>query len=168
MKGGVIGERGGGHAFCRAPLHQRLWVREVVREVERSAMCPARSRPPVSPPPCTPPPPGPFGSLRSIDGSLLSTQGPAPAPPLNNKTPAMAIDRLVYAPPCVCTALCMHRQTFPSANCARKTARFAQRGHTPLNNKTPAMATDRLVCAPLCVWNAKPSLPYPPPPVAPG
>ena len=35
--------------------------------------------------------------------------GQAPAPPLDNKTLAMAIDRLLCAQPCVCIALCMHR-----------------------------------------------------------
>ena len=29
--------------------------------------------------------------------------------PLNNKTPAVATGRLLCAPPCVCTALCVHR-----------------------------------------------------------
>ena len=37
--------------------------------------------------------------------SLRSTQGPAPATPLNNNTPVVATYRLVCAPPCVCTAL---------------------------------------------------------------
>ena len=42
-------------------------------------------------------------------GSLRSTRGPAPAPPLNNQTPpllqtAFCVYRLVYVPPCVCTA----------------------------------------------------------------
>ena len=49
-------------------------------------------------------------------GSLRSTRGPAPTHPLNNKTPAVATDRLVCArlvcaPPCVCTALPMEHQT---------------------------------------------------------
>ena len=35
-------------------------------------------------------------------GSLRSMRGLAPAPPLNNKTPAVAIDRLLCAPPYVC------------------------------------------------------------------
>ena len=63
--------------------------------------------PPLPPPPTSPPlpPPPTFGSLRSTDGSLRSTRGPAPAPPLNNMTPAVATDRLVCAPPFVCTAL---------------------------------------------------------------
>ena len=33
----------------------------------------------------------------------------APAPPLNNKTLVVATDRLLCAPPSVCTALCAHR-----------------------------------------------------------
>ena len=50
-------------------------------------------------------------------GSLCSTRGPAPAPPLNNKTPALlqtafCVYRLVYVPPCVCTALCVHRRSY--------------------------------------------------------
>ena len=49
---------------------------------------------------------GRFSSLRSM-------RGPAPAPPLNNKTPAVATDCLVCAPPCVCTPLCVDRQTTP-------------------------------------------------------
>ena len=70
--------------------------------------------PPTSPPPY-PLPPGtlPPGACKKKFGSLRSTWGPALAPPLNNKTPAVAIDRLVCAPPCVCTALCAHRQPFP-------------------------------------------------------
>ena len=65
--------------------------------------------PPLPPPPTSPPlpPPPTFGSLRSTDGSLRSTRGPAPAPPLNNMTPAVATDRLLCAPPCVCTAFCV-------------------------------------------------------------
>ena len=76
--------------------------------------------PPRTPPPRNPPPPRypspctplrtpspcspvPFGSLRLTHGSLHWTRGPAPTPPLNNKTPAVATDRLVCAPPCVYT-----------------------------------------------------------------
>ena len=64
---------------------------------------PPQTRPPHHPPyPAHPP--LPFSSLRSTDGSLCSTRGPLPAPPLNNKTPAVATDRLVYAPSCVWSA----------------------------------------------------------------
>ena len=91
--------------------------------------------PPLPPPPLPPPPT--FGSLRSTDGSLRSTRGPAPAPPLNNMTPAVATYRLLCAPPCVCTAFCVYRLA-----CG------------PLNNKTPAVATGRLVCVPPCVCTA--------------
>ena len=61
-----------------------------------------------------------YGSLRSTDGSLRSTRGPAPAPSLNNKTPALlqtafCVHRLVCAPPCVCTA----GPTMHTARCAR-------------------------------------------------
>ena len=79
--------------------------------------------------------------------------------PLNNKTPAVATDRLLCVPPCVCTAFCVHRLA-----CG------------PLNNKTPAVATGRLLCVPPCVCTAFPphtppylldppptSPPYPPP-----
>ena len=34
--------------------------------------------------------------------------GDTPAPPLNNKTPAVATDRLLCAPPCVCTPMYVH------------------------------------------------------------
>ena len=68
---------------------------------------PPRYLTPLPPPPTSPPlpPPPTFGSLRSRDGSLRSTWGPARAPPLNNMTPAVATDRLVCALPFVCTAL---------------------------------------------------------------
>ena len=79
--------------------------------------------------------------------------------PLNNKTPAVATDRLLCVPPCVCTAFCVHRLA-----CA------------PLNNKTPAAATGRLSCVPPCVCTAFPphtppptfsTPPLPPPPTSP-
>ena len=57
--------------------------------------------------------------------------------PLNNKTPAVAPDRLLCAPPCVCTAFYVYR-----------------RACGPLNNKTPAVAIDRLFRAPPCVRTA--------------
>ena len=47
-----------------------------------------------------------FSLLRSTDGSLRSTRGPAPGPPLNNKTSAVATDRLVCAPPCMHRLVC--------------------------------------------------------------
>ena len=95
--------------------------------------------PPLPPPPYPPPLPHPptFSSLRSTDGSLRSTRGPAPAPPLNNMTPAVATNRLLCAPPCVCTAFCGYRLA-----CG------------PLNNKTPAVATGRLLCVPPFVCSA--------------
>ena len=73
---------------------------------------PPRHLPASMPPPLPRPLPSPstfFDSLRSTDNSLRLTWGPSPAPPLNNNTPTVATDRLVCAPPCVCTALCMHR-----------------------------------------------------------
>ena len=89
----------------------------------------------------------PCSSLRSTNGSLHSKRGPAPAPPLNNKTHAVATNRLVYAPPCVytalslhclvcalpcvCTALCVDSQTFLAAHCARHTASLARRRGWP-------------------------------------
>ena len=85
--------------------------------------------PPLRPPPYLPPPT--FGSLRSTDGSLRSTRGPAPAPPLNNMTPAVATDRLVCAPPFVCTAL-------PLAPEITRLMRWPQ----------AAFCVFRLVCAP--------------------
>ena len=53
-----------------------------------------------------------------------------------------ATDRLLCAPPCVYTALCVYRLA-----CG------------PLNNLTPAVATDRLLCAPPCVCTALPVAP---------
>ena len=77
-------------------------VRDSMHEVAPPYLPPLRTAPlpPPNPPPTPPPylPPPTFGSLRS-------TRGPAPAPPLNNMTPAVATDRLVCAPPFVCTAL---------------------------------------------------------------
>ena len=94
--------------------------------------------------------------------------------PLNNKTLAMATDRLLcalpfvyrllfllpcvwllkeqdssrgYKPPFVCTALCVHRLVCSRLACG------------PLNNKTHAVATDRLLCAPPCVCTALPVAP---------
>ena len=64
--------------------------------------------------------------------------------PLNNKTPAVATDRLLCVLPCVCTAFYVHRLA-----CG------------PLNNKTPAVATGRLLCVPPCVCTAFP--PHTPP-----
>ena len=52
-------------------------------------------------------------------------------------TPAVATGRLLCAPPCVGTALCVYRLA-----CG------------PLNNMTPAVAIDRLLCAPPCVGTA--------------
>ena len=54
-------------------------------------------------------------------------------------TPAVAIDRLLCAPPCVGTAFGVYRLA-----CG------------PLNNMTPAVATGRLLCAPPCVGTAFP------------
>ena len=91
-------------------------------------------------------------------GSLRSMRGPAPTTPLNTKTPAVATDRLVCAPPCVWTA----KPPLTWARFVRQTARFARRGgqppHSPLNTKTLAVAIDHLLCAPPCVWIAKPPL----------
>ena len=97
-----------------------------------------------------------FGSLRSTNGLLRSTRGPGPAPPLNNKLLAVARDRLVCAPPCVCTALCVDRKTTLYFGPLRSTRGPAPA--PPLNNKIPAVAIGRLVCAPPCVWTAKPPI----------
>ena len=85
-------------------------------------------------------------------GSLRSTQGPTPAPPSNNKTPAVAIELLLCAPPCVCTALPVHRQTTPCFSSLHSTQGPAPT--PPLNIKTPAVAIVRLMCAPPCVCAA--------------
>ena len=85
-------------------------------------------------------------------GPLRSKREPAPAPPGNNKTPAVATDRLLRAPPCLW-----------STNQSPATTRFARRGgqppQPPLNNKTPAWPETvfcvlHLVCAPPCVCAA--------------
>ena len=122
-----------------------------------------------SPPPYTPPytppylPPPTFSSLRS-------TRGPAPAPSLNNMTAAVATDRRLCAPPCVCTAFCVYCVAYGPFNnktpavardrllCVPPCVCTAFCVHRlacgPLNNMTPAVATDRLLCAPLCVCPA--------------
>ena len=76
--------------------------------------------PPPTPPPATPytPPTSPpyLGSLRSTDGSLRSTQGQPPHPPLITRVlrllqwpqTALCVHCLVYAPPCVCTAFVVY------------------------------------------------------------
>ena len=69
-------------------------------------------------------------------GSLRWTRGPAPAPPLNTKTPAMATDRLACAPRCVCIALCVDRLACGppclwTAKPPPAAARFARRGGQP-------------------------------------
>ena len=129
--------------------------------------------PPTSPPYLPPlPPPPTFGSLRSTDGSLRSTRGPAPAPPLNNKTPAVATGRLLCVPPCVCTAFCVYRLACGPLNnktpavatgrllcvppCVCTAFGMHRLACGPLNNKTPAVATDRLLCVPPCVCTALP------------
>ena len=62
---------------------------------------PPPTTPPTPPyPPPTPPPTSPpYLRLASLDA------GASPRTPLNNMTPAVATDRLVCAPPFVCTAL---------------------------------------------------------------
>ena len=65
-----------------------------------------------------------------------------PPPYINNKTPAVATDRLLCVPRCVCTAFCVYR--------------FAC---GPFNDMTPAVATDRLLCVPPCVCTALPVAP---------
>ena len=102
---------------------------------------------PTSPPNPTPTSPPTPTALPTFFGSLHSRRGPAPAPLLNKKTPAVATDHLVCAPPCVCTTLCMHRlvyappcgcttlcvdsQNFPLARFAEQTPRFAKCGGQP-------------------------------------
>ena len=99
---------------------------------------PPQPPPPTSPPYLPPPTSPPYLQLASLDRRLASLDaGAAPAPPLNNMTPAVATDRLLCAPPCVCTAFCVYRLA-----CG------------PLNNMTPAVATDRFLCVPPCVCTA--------------
>ena len=90
-------------------------------------------------------------------GSLRSTRGPAPAPPLNNKTPALlqtafCVYRLVYVPPCVCTA----GPTMHSARCAR---RGGQPLHPPKITRLLHCYRPPFVCTALCM----PRLVYAPP-----
>ena len=78
-------------------------------------------------------------------GSLRSTRRQAPAPPLSNKTPAVATGAVLCAPP-----FCVHRQSYYAFGSLRSMRRQAPA--PPLNNKTPAVATDAFLCAPpFCV-----------------
>ena len=66
--------------------------------------------PPYPPPPRTPPrTPPPYPPRNRTSPRFARRGGQPPHPRLNNKTPAVATDRLVCAPPCVCAALCVHR-----------------------------------------------------------
>ena len=89
---------------------------------------------------------------------------------LNNMTPAVAIDRLLCAPPRVGTAFWVYRLACGPLNnmtlavaidrllCAPACVGTAFCGYRlacgPLNNMTPAVATRRLLCAPACVGTA--------------
>ena len=93
------------------------------------------------------PPNLPLLRLASLDA------GDTPAPPLSNKTLAVATDRLLCAPPCVCTTLNMHRLVCGPPNLPLLRLASLDAGDTPaplLNNKTPVVATDLLLCAPPC------------------
>ena len=86
-----------------------------------------------------------------------------PASPLNNKTSAVATDRLLYAAPFVSTALYVHRLVHVLP-CMWSTARFARYGGRPrtppklqhsgaghgLSFVCSAFCEHRLVCAPPC------------------
>ena len=65
---------------------------------------------------------------------VMLLKGPQARRPFNNMTPAVATDRLLCVPPCVCTAFCVYRLA-----CG------------PFHNMTPAVARDRLLCFPPCV-----------------
>ena len=74
---------------------------------------------------------------------------------------AFCVPRLVCAPPCVCTALCVHRRSYYAYGSLRSTRGPAPA--PPLNNKTPALlhtafCVHRLVCAPPCVCTAGPTM----------
>ena len=106
--------------------------------------------PPLRPPPYPPPYNSPlhFGSLRSTDSSLRSTRGPTPAPPLNNKTRAVATHRLVCAPPCVWTAEpSLQLASFDAGASPRTPLKYQDScsGHTPPCVCT-ALCVRRLVC----------------------
>ena len=93
--------------------------------------------------------------------------GDTPAPPLNNKTPAVATNRLLCASPCVRTALYVHRLVYAQP-CMWTTARYARCGghpSTPPRKQHPccghrppfvciALCVHRLVCAPPCLCTA--------------
>ena len=66
----------------------------------------------------------PYPRLASLDA------GDTPAPPLNNKTPAMATNRLLCASLCVRTALYVHRLVY-APPCMWTTARYARCGGHP-------------------------------------
>ena len=107
--------------------------------------------PPITPPtlpPLPPPPLTPFGSLHS-------TWGPAPAPPLNT----VATDCIVCAPPCVCTALCVDRQTSPCSSSLRSTDSSLP--------STPGYITPAVWGVPLTPLSPPLTLPPNPPPYLP-
>ena len=82
--------------------------------------------------------------------------GGHPAPPVHNKTPVVATDRLLCVAPSVSTTLYVHRLVYVLP-CMWTTSRFARCGgqpRTPLNNKTLVVATDCLLCAVPCVSTA--------------
>ena len=60
----------------------------------------------------SPPYPPPYTRRRAALNrrlALLDVGASPRTPPLNSKTLAVATDHLLCAPPCVCTALCVHR-----------------------------------------------------------
>ena len=79
---------------------------------------------------------------------------------------AVATDRLLRAPPCVCTALCMHCLVYaPVPTCMVHLGSFCSTNsllpsapgptHAPdLNNKTRAPALGRFLCAPPSICTA--------------
>ena len=127
--------------------------------------------PPPYPPRTSPPyPPPRFPPCNRSSPRFARRGGQPPHLRLDYKTPAVAIDGVLCAPPSVCTAFCVYRLARGPLNnktpavatnrllCAPPfvcTAFYVHRlARGPLNNKTPAVVTDRLLCAPPCVCTA--------------
>ena len=66
--------------------------------------------------------------------------------PFNNMTPAVATDRLLCVPPCVCTAFCVYRLA-----CGPFNNMTPAGGHRPPFVYT-ALCVHRLLCVPPCLW----------------
>ena len=127
--------------------------------------------PPSIPPPFTPPPPyhPPLpSSARCAQQPARSAQWASPLTTLKLQDSCGG-----HTPPCVCTALCVHRLVYalPCVWTAKPFLRLAALDrrlalldvgaspHTPLKLQDSYGGHKPLVCAPPCVWTAKPSPP---------